>query len=108
MRGDAHTNTFDFRYNQRAAFGVTDAERASKTLAGIVGKRLTYRRLTSEPKPVKASPFGPLRGFVASLMLGASRLSWDVARLLPLPLRAAPDPMPQDATQSPAQLELDV
>ena len=74
VRGDAHTNTvegyfsilkrgitgtyhhvspqhlkrylgeFDFRYNQRSAFGVTDAERASKALAGIVGKRLTYRR----------------------------------------------------------------
>jgi transposase-like protein len=34
---------FDFRYNSRAAFGVGDAERATKALKGIVGKRLTYR-----------------------------------------------------------------
>jgi transposase-like protein len=34
---------FDFRHNERAALGVTDAERASKALEGIVGKRLTYR-----------------------------------------------------------------
>lgn len=35
---------FDFRYNERAALGVSDAERADKTLKGIEGKRLTYRR----------------------------------------------------------------
>src|ERR1700752_3743153 len=34
---------FDFRYNERAALGMDDAQRANKTLAGIVGKRLTYR-----------------------------------------------------------------
>jgi len=74
VRGDAHTNTvegyfsllkrgingtyhhvsqqhlrrylgeFDFRYNERAALGVDDAERANKALEGISGKRLTYRR----------------------------------------------------------------
>lgn len=74
VRGDAHTNTvegyfsvlkrgivgtyhhvspqhlkrylgeFDFRYNERSALGVTDSERASKALSGIVGKRMTYRR----------------------------------------------------------------
>jgi transposase-like protein len=73
VRGDAHTNTvegyfsifkrgiygvyhhvsaehlkrylaeFDFRYNERAALGVDDVERASRALRGIVGKRLTYR-----------------------------------------------------------------
>jgi transposase-like protein len=73
VRGDAHTNTvegyfsifkrgimgtyhhvsqqhlkrylaeFDFRYNEREALGTTDAERTTKALAGIVGKRLTYR-----------------------------------------------------------------
>jgi len=32
---------FDFRYNSRS---ITDAERANRALAGIVGKRLTYRR----------------------------------------------------------------
>ena len=73
MRGDAHTNTiegyfsilkrgitgvyhhvspqhlkrylaeFDFRYNERAALGVSDAARADTLVRGIVGKRLTYR-----------------------------------------------------------------
>lgn len=74
VRGDIHTNTvegyfsifkrgmrgvyqhcsekhlhrylaeFDFRYNNRAALGVNDAARAENLAAGIVGKRLTYRR----------------------------------------------------------------
>jgi len=35
---------FDFRYNNRAALGVDDATRAETLAAGIVGKRLTYRR----------------------------------------------------------------
>ncbi|HET6247356.1 MAG TPA: IS1595 family transposase [Tepidisphaeraceae bacterium] len=73
VRGDAHTNTiegyfsimkrgitgvyhhvspqhlkrylaeFDYRYNERSALGVSDAERMSKSVQGIVGKRLTYR-----------------------------------------------------------------
>ena len=73
VRGDAHTNTiegyfsilkrgiigtyhhvsqqhlkrylaeFDFRYNERMALGVSDAERMEKSVQGIVGKRLTYR-----------------------------------------------------------------
>lgn len=34
---------FDFRYNERAALDVTDAMRASKALAGVVGKRLMYQ-----------------------------------------------------------------
>jgi transposase-like protein len=34
---------FDFRYNHRVALGVSDAERATRALQGIVGKRLTYR-----------------------------------------------------------------
>jgi len=75
VRGDAHTNSvegyfsilkrgiigiyhhvsqqhlkrylaeFDFRYNERMALGVNDKERANKLLKGIVGKRLTYRRI---------------------------------------------------------------
>jgi transposase-like protein len=79
VRGDAHTNTiegyfsimkrgingvyhhvsqqhlkrylaeFDFRYNERSALGVSDADRMTKSVAGIVGKRLTYRR-TNEAK----------------------------------------------------------
>jgi transposase-like protein len=73
VRGDAHTNTvegyfsifkrgfkgiyqhceekhlhrypaeYDFRYNNRVRLGVDDIERASRALAGVVGKRLTYR-----------------------------------------------------------------
>ena len=74
VRGDAHTNTiegffsimkrgitgvyhhvspqhlkrylaeFDFRYNERAALAVTDVERATKAVKGVVGKRMTYQR----------------------------------------------------------------
>jgi transposase-like protein len=36
---------FDFRYNEREALGVSDAERMSKSIAGIRGRRLTYRRI---------------------------------------------------------------
>jgi transposase-like protein len=35
---------FDFRYNERSALGVEDAERMTKSVKGIVGKRLTYQR----------------------------------------------------------------
>jgi transposase-like protein len=74
VRGDVHTNTvegafsifkrgmkgvyqhcaekhlhrylaeFEFRYNTRTALGVNDAQRAMRVMAGIEGKRLTYRR----------------------------------------------------------------
>lgn len=37
---------FDFRYNERLALAVTDAERADKAVAGVVGKRVTYQRTT--------------------------------------------------------------
>jgi hypothetical protein len=73
VRGDVHTNTiegyfsifkrgingvyhhvsqqhlkrylaeFDYRYNERSALGVNDAERMSKSIPGIVGKRLYYK-----------------------------------------------------------------
>jgi transposase-like protein len=73
VRGNAHTNTvegyfsilkggivgtyhhvsqkhlkrylaeFDFRYNERSALEVTDAERAVKVIRGTVGKRVTYQ-----------------------------------------------------------------
>jgi len=36
---------FDFRYNERAALNVNDSDRATTALKGIVGKRLTYRRV---------------------------------------------------------------
>jgi hypothetical protein len=34
---------FDFRYNERTALDVTDAERATKAVKGVIGKRLTYQ-----------------------------------------------------------------
>ena len=42
---------FDCRYNERSALGVEDTERAEKAVAGVVGKRLTYRKADGEPKP---------------------------------------------------------
>ncbi len=42
---------FDFRYNTRSGLGVNDAERSDKALDGIVGKRLTYRRLNEAAHP---------------------------------------------------------
>jgi hypothetical protein len=35
---------FDFRYSNRVALKVDDAQRAEIALKGIRGKRLTYRR----------------------------------------------------------------
>jgi transposase-like protein len=79
VRGDVHTNTiesyfatmkrgitgvyhhvsaqhlkrylaeFDFRYNERLALKITDAERATKAVAGVVGKRMTYQRTNEQP-----------------------------------------------------------
>jgi len=34
---------FDFRYSNRIALGVNDIARTDRLLAGVVGKRLTYR-----------------------------------------------------------------
>lgn len=34
---------FDFRYNNRTAFGVNDVARSRRAIMGIVGRRLTYR-----------------------------------------------------------------
>ena len=36
---------YDFRYNEREALGVSDAQRMEKSIQGIVGKRLTYRQI---------------------------------------------------------------
>ena len=36
---------FDFRYTNRAGLGCNDADRADLLLAGVVGKRLTYRTI---------------------------------------------------------------
>ncbi len=84
VRGDAHSNTvesyfaifkrgitgvyhsvseahlkrylgeFDFRYNERMALGVSDAERTAKAVKGMVGKRLTYRRTDSQATQAQA------------------------------------------------------
>ncbi len=84
VRGDIHTNTiegyfsilkrgvygtfhhvsqqhlkrylaeFDYRYNEREALGVDDETRMAKSVQGIVGKRLTYRRTCREGEPVRA------------------------------------------------------
>jgi hypothetical protein len=35
---------FEFRDNNRSAFGVEDTERAQKAIKGAAGKRLTYYR----------------------------------------------------------------
>jgi ISXO2-like transposase domain len=35
---------YDFRYNERMALNVTDAERADKAVKGVVGKRMTYQQ----------------------------------------------------------------
>jgi transposase-like protein len=78
VRGEAHTNTlegffsilkrgligtyqhvdkkhlgrylveFDFRMNNRAAFGISDAQRTDILMKGIGGKRLTYRRTNKQ------------------------------------------------------------
>jgi transposase-like protein len=34
---------YEFRYNNRVRFGIDDQDRAARALAGVVGKRLTYR-----------------------------------------------------------------
>ena len=38
-----YLNEFDFRYSNRSALGVDDAERTERAVKGIEGKRLTYR-----------------------------------------------------------------
>jgi transposase-like protein len=47
--GEAHLgrylSEFDFRYSNRTALGIDDDMRADIALKGIVGKRLTYRRI---------------------------------------------------------------
>ena len=41
---------FDFRYNNREGLGVNDNERMANSIPGIVGKRLTYRRIGGKPE----------------------------------------------------------
>jgi transposase-like protein len=42
-----YLDEFDFRYSNRAALGVGDAERALRAIKGAEGKRLTYRQSRS-------------------------------------------------------------
>jgi len=39
---------FDFRYSNRAKFGVDDGERTARAIAGARGKRLTYRQTNTQ------------------------------------------------------------
>src|ERR1700723_3330122 len=39
---DRYLAEFDFRFNNRVALKINDAQRADNLLAGVVGKRLTY------------------------------------------------------------------
>jgi transposase-like protein len=42
-----YLSEFDFRYNNRTALEITDAQRLDTALKGIQGKRLTYRRINT-------------------------------------------------------------
>jgi len=42
-----YCDEFSFRFTNRTALGVSDSERADTALKGIIGKRLTYRRINS-------------------------------------------------------------
>ena len=46
---------FDYRYSNREGLGVSDAERMERSIPGIVGKRLTYRRIGSRTEDREAS-----------------------------------------------------
>jgi transposase-like protein len=43
---------YDFRYNEGMALNVSDAERATKAVAGVVGKRMTYQQPDGGPDQV--------------------------------------------------------
>ncbi len=44
-----YLNEFDFRYSNRIALGVDDAERTTRAIKGAAGKRMTYRRINERP-----------------------------------------------------------
>ena len=39
-----YLSEFDFRYSNRIALGVDDAERSERAIRGAVGRRLTYKQ----------------------------------------------------------------
>jgi hypothetical protein len=43
-----YVDEFSFRWDNRSAMGVEDAERARRMVRGAIGKRLTYRNPHSE------------------------------------------------------------
>ena len=38
-----YLSEFDYRYNHRAALGITDGERAAQLVRQVAGRRLTYQ-----------------------------------------------------------------
>ncbi len=47
-----YVEEFAFRWNNRSALGIEDAERASRAIKGAVGKRLTYRRPDAQAEKI--------------------------------------------------------
>ena len=43
-----YVDEFAFRWNNRSALGVEDAERANRMIRGAIGRRLTYRQPNKE------------------------------------------------------------
>ncbi len=43
-----YLSEFDFRYTNRSAVGVEDAERTTRAIKGAVGRRLRYKRPDGE------------------------------------------------------------
>jgi transposase-like protein len=43
---------FDFRYNNRAALGIEDTERAENLLKAVKGKRITYQATNRQAEPL--------------------------------------------------------
>jgi hypothetical protein len=52
-----YLSEFDFRHNARSGLGVDDNERMMKAAKGIVGKRLTYRRIGGAEETEQEIPF---------------------------------------------------
>jgi transposase-like protein len=46
-----YLSEYDFRYSNRSALGIEDAERAQKALKGIEGRRLTYKISSQNARP---------------------------------------------------------
>jgi ISXO2-like transposase domain len=53
-----YLDEFAFRFNNRSKLGIEDADRAVRTVQGMEGKRLTYRRIAGQGEGME-SPGGP-------------------------------------------------